>query len=185
MKTEMKLANQTARTRVRGKTTTSLVNHIPHTLPLVVSCRLKRRFAAHQAKRAKLKNPSVDTSFLPDREREEEERRTREELRKEWLGAQEEMKKEEIEITCSYWDGSGHRMSVKVCLTAYNTNTLPCSCGSILQCKKGDDIGTFLEKCRQQIPELRGISVDNLMYIKEDLIIPHVGQLIAPTCLTH
>lgn len=107
----------------------------------------------HQAKRAKLKNPSVDTSFLPDREREEEERRTREELRKEWLGAQEEMKKEEIEITCSYWDGSGHRMSVK--------------------CKKGDDIGTFLEKCRQQVPELRGISVDNLMYIKEDLIIPH------------
>ncbi|KAG8891203.1 Protein FAM50A-A, partial [Tulasnella sp. 403] len=40
-------------------------------------------------------------------------------------------------------------------------------------CKKGDDIGTFLEKCRQQVPELRGVSVDNLMYIKEDLIIPH------------
>jgi len=40
-------------------------------------------------------------------------------------------------------------------------------------CKKGDDIGAFLEKCRQQFPELRSISVDNLMYIKEDLIIPH------------
>jgi len=61
-----------------------------------------------------------------------------------------------------------------------------------LQCKKGDDIASFLEKCRQQFPELRGVSVDNLMYIKvgpnsfdqpflilpflqEDLIIPHVG----------
>lgn len=33
----------------------------------------------------------------------------------------------------------------------------------------------FLEKCRQQFPELRSVSVDNLMYIKEDLIIPHVG----------
>jgi hypothetical protein len=32
----------------------------------------------------------------------------------------------------------------------------------------------FLEKCRLQFPELRAVSVDNLMYIKEDLIIPHV-----------
>ena len=31
---------------------------------------------------------------------------------------------------------------------------------------KGDDIGKFLEKCRQQFPELRGVSIDNLMYIK-------------------
>jgi len=99
------------------------------------------------------KNPAVDTSFLPDREREEAERRQREELRQEWLKRQEEMKKEEIEITYSYWDGSGHRKSVV--------------------CKKGDDIATFLEKCRLQFPELRGVNVDNLMYIKEDLIIPH------------
>ncbi|KAI0727215.1 XAP5, circadian clock regulator-domain-containing protein [Fomitopsis betulina] len=106
------------------------------------------------AKRAKLrKNPNVDTSFLPDREREEDERRQREELRQEWISKQEEMKQEEIEITYSFWDGSGHRKSVK--------------------CKKGDDIATFLEKCRQQFPELRGVSVDNLMYVKEDLIIPH------------
>jgi protein FAM50 len=60
------------------------------------------------------KNPTVDTSFLPDREREETERRQREELRQEWLKRQEDMKKEEIEITYSYWDGSGHRKSVVV-----------------------------------------------------------------------
>lgn len=106
------------------------------------------------AKRLKTrKNPNVDTSFLPDREREEAERREREELRQEWIKKQEDMKKEEIEIIYSYWDGSGHRKSVS--------------------CKKGDEISTFLEKCRQQFPELRGVSVDNLMYVKEDLIIPH------------
>ncbi|KDQ17989.1 hypothetical protein BOTBODRAFT_52803 [Botryobasidium botryosum FD-172 SS1] len=99
------------------------------------------------------KNPAVDTSFLPDREREEAERKAREELRQEWMKKQEELKNEEIEVTYSYWDGSGHRKSVT--------------------CKKGDTISSFLEKCRNQFSELRGISVDNLMYIKEDLIIPH------------
>jgi len=105
-------------------------------------------------KRTKLKkNPGVDTSFLPDREREEAERRERERLRLEWLTMQEQAKNEDIEITYSYWDGSGHRKTVS--------------------CKKGDTITAFLEKCRTQFPEMRGVSVDNLMYIKEDLIIPH------------
>ncbi|RSH86534.1 uncharacterized protein EHS24_004801 [Apiotrichum porosum] len=99
------------------------------------------------------KNPNVDTSFLPDREREAIERAEREELRKQWLEKQERIKNEDIEITYSYWDGSGHRKSV--------------------DCKKGDDIAAFLSKCRAQIPELRGMGIDNLMYIKEDLIIPH------------
>ncbi|KAF5330621.1 hypothetical protein D9619_005921 [Psilocybe cf. subviscida] len=109
---------------------------------------------APTSKRTKLKkNPNVDTSFLPDREREEAERKERERLRLEWLEKQEAMKKEEIEIVYSFWDGSGHRKSVT--------------------CKKGDEIGSFLEKCRQQFPELRGVSADNLMYVKEDLIIPH------------
>lgn len=60
------------------------------------------------------KNPAVDTSFLPDRDREEKERREREELRKEWIHKQEEIKNEDIEITYSYWDGSGHRKTVIV-----------------------------------------------------------------------
>lgn len=58
------------------------------------------------------KNPDVDTSFLPDREREEEENKLREELRQEWARRQNALKEEEIEITFSYWDGSGHRRSV-------------------------------------------------------------------------
>ncbi|CAG8479578.1 8736_t:CDS:10 [Ambispora gerdemannii] len=60
---------------------------------------------------------------------------------------------EKISITYSYWDGTGHRKTVT--------------------CKKGDTIGNFLEKCRQQFHELRGVSVDNMIYVKEDLIIPH------------
>ncbi|KAH8826982.1 XAP5-domain-containing protein [Flagelloscypha sp. PMI_526] len=106
------------------------------------------------SKRTKLsKNPGVDTSFLPDREREAAERAERELLRQEWLAKQVALKAEEVEVVYSYWDGSGHRKSV--------------------MCKKGDSIAQFLEKCRQQLPELRGVNVDNLMYVKEDLIIPH------------
>jgi protein FAM50 len=67
------------------------------------------------SKRAKLsKNPDVDTSFLPDREREEEERKERERLRQDWLKRQEEIKQEDVEVTYSFWDGSGHRKSVMV-----------------------------------------------------------------------
>ncbi|WFD30201.1 hypothetical protein MSPP1_001218 [Malassezia sp. CBS 17886] len=108
---------------------------------------------APKRSRPSVKNPDVDTSFLPDRQRDEEEQRMREQLRAQWLEQQERLKAEEVNITYSYWDGTGHRNSVT--------------------CTKGDSIAHMLEKCRLQVPELRGVSVDNLMYIKEDLIIPH------------
>ncbi|KAJ2708530.1 hypothetical protein H4R19_004697 [Coemansia spiralis] len=104
------------------------------------------------AKKAR-KNPGVDTSFLPDKEREEEEARLREELRQKWLRDQAAIKEEPITITYSYWDGSGHRKQVR--------------------CKKGDTVAQFLEKCRDQVPELRTTSADGLVYVKEDLVIPH------------
>ena len=47
------------------------------------------------------KNPTVDTSFLPDREREAEEDMLREKLRQEWVERQESLKNEEIEIVFS------------------------------------------------------------------------------------
>ncbi|XP_055249389.1 protein FAM50A isoform X1 [Moschus berezovskii] len=108
-------------------------------------------------KRKMGKNPDVDTSFLPDRDREEEENRLREELRQEWEAKQEKIKSEEIEITFSYWDGSGHRRTVKM--------------------KKGNTMQQFLQKAleilRKDFSELRSAGVEQLMYIKEDLIIPH------------
>eukprot|EP00730_Choanoeca_flexa_P007407 TRINITY_DN12327_c1_g2_i8.p2 TRINITY_DN12327_c1_g2~~TRINITY_DN12327_c1_g2_i8.p2 ORF type:complete len:313 (+),score=71.28 TRINITY_DN12327_c1_g2_i8:48-941(+) len=110
------------------------------------------------AKKARLgKNPEVDTSFLPDREREAAERQRREELRKEWIETQERVKKEKIQVTFSYWDGSGNRRKIDV--------------------EKGYSIGQFLTAClqllRKDFPELRGVNADNLIYVKEDLIIPH------------
>lgn len=99
----------------------------------------------------------VDTSLLPDREREEEERLLREKLAAEWHERQRKLKEEDIEITFSYWDGSGHRRFVRM--------------------KKGNSIYQFLQACletlRKDFNELRSVSADQLMYVKEDLIIPH------------
>lgn len=70
---------------------------------------------APPSKKAKvIKNPAVDTSFLPDRERDTRERQEREDLRRKWLKDQETLKNEDVEITYSYWDGAGHRRVVKV-----------------------------------------------------------------------
>jgi len=103
------------------------------------------------------KDPNVDTSFLPDREREEEENRLREELRQEWAEKQQKLKEEEIDITFSYWDGCGHRRTVRV--------------------KKGNTVYQFLQKVlellRKEFSELKTVMADQLMYVKEDLIVPH------------
>ncbi|XP_004432213.1 PREDICTED: protein FAM50B [Ceratotherium simum simum] len=103
------------------------------------------------------KNPDVDTSFLPDREREEEENRLREELRREWEARRETVKREEMEVTFSYWDGSGHRRAVRI--------------------HKGGTVQQFLKKAlqglRKDFRELRAAGVEQLMYVKEDLILPH------------
>jgi len=103
-------------------------------------------------------NPDVDTSFLPDREREEEERKLRAQLASDWRQRQEDIKNEEINITYSYWDGKGHRRQVKM--------------------KKGNSIYQFLQRCLENLKkeevyaELKMASADMLMYVKEDLILP-------------
>jgi hypothetical protein len=47
----------------------------------------------------------------------------------------------------------------------------------VLKVRKGDTMGEFLRKVRDQLAgdfrEMRGASVDQMLYIKEDLIIPH------------
>ena len=102
------------------------------------------------------KNPTVDTSFLPDKDRQAEEDRLREQLRREWVERQERLKNEEIEITFSYWDGSGHRRTCKV--------------------RKGNTIQQFLYKCLDQLrkenqfTELKVTTVDQLIYVKEDIM---------------
>lgn len=75
------------------------------------------------------KNPDVDTSFLPDREREEADLKLREELRLEWVMTQASLKDEPITVTFSYWDGSGHRRNVTL--------------------KKGISMKSYLNHCSQ------------------------------------
>lgn len=104
-------------------------------------------------KRRICKDPRADTTFLPDRERELAKQRERERLRQEWLNEQDRIKQEMVKITYSYWDGSGHRR--------------------VMRCKKGTTIGRFLAMDQSEFKELRNVSADSLMYIKEDLIIPH------------
>lgn len=103
-----------------------------------------------------LKDPTIDTSFLPDKQREKDREAERNRLEDEWKTKQEETKSQSLEITYSYWDGSGHRRSVTV--------------------QKGDSIGDFLEKVRKDLTkdfrELSSISADALLYVKEDLILP-------------
>ena len=105
------------------------------------------------------KNPDVNTSFLPDVDRDEEENKLREKLRQEWEDRTAKLKSEEIEITYSYWDGSGHRR--------------------MLTMKKGQSIYQFLQKALEELrpdfPELRSVTADQLMYVKEDLILPQTN----------
>ncbi|XP_012502454.1 PREDICTED: protein FAM50B [Propithecus coquereli] len=103
------------------------------------------------------KNPDVDTSFLPDRAREEAENRLREELRGQWEARREKVKAEEVEVTFSYWDGSGHRRTARM------------TKGSTVQ----QFLRTALQGLRKDVPELRSAGVEQLMFVKEDLILPH------------
>eukprot|EP00042_Codosiga_hollandica_P059044 m.900188 g.900188 ORF g.900188 m.900188 type:complete len:347 (+) comp60040_c0_seq4:11-1051(+) len=103
------------------------------------------------------KDPSVDTSFLPDKDRQEAERLAHERKLDELRAKREAVKQEKIMITYSYWDGSGNRRQIEL--------------------KKGNTISEFLSAClqdlRKEFSELRGVSSESLIYVKEDLIIPH------------
>ncbi|PAV85210.1 hypothetical protein WR25_04173 [Diploscapter pachys] len=102
-------------------------------------------------------DPTVDTSFLPDKERQEQLAKRKEELAAEWKAQQEKEKNDEITIAYVYWDGSSHRKNTRM--------------------KKGATIAQFLAKAiealKKEFTELKSCIPENLMFIKEDLIIPH------------
>ena len=76
-------------------------------------------------KTTNLKDPTVDTSFLPDKRREEQYKEERRRLEQEWKQQQKALKNQDLEIVYSYWDGSGH--------------------WHMMQCKTGNTIGTHLQ----------------------------------------
>jgi protein FAM50 len=105
-------------------------------------------------------NPDVETKFLPDRDRDKEENVLREKLRLEWDRRQREVKEQQIDIIYSYWDGSGHKKTI----TMIKGNTI-----YQFLCK-------VLDTIRNEFPELKTVSGDQLMYVKEDLIIPQTNS---------
>ena len=72
--------------------------------------KIDRKIGAMKAK----KNPEVDTTHLPDRERDEAVATKRAELAAAWIAEQSRVKDEYLKITYSYWEGSGHRKEVRV-----------------------------------------------------------------------
>ncbi len=94
-----------------------------------------------------VRDPSTDTSFLPDRERDARMEAEKSRLRKEWMEDQERIKKEGLEVVYSYWDGSGHRRQIVT--------------------TKGTTIAKFLEMVRCELAkdfiEMKSVSSANLM----------------------
>lgn len=111
------------------------------------------------------KNPEVDTSFLPDKEREEVELIERTRLKNIWIIEQDKIKQELVRVQFSYWDGAGH--------------------AATLMCPKGHTIKEFLLIARKEWKDLQGVHIDNLLFIKEDLIIPHVRFLFYLFSIKH
>jgi protein FAM50 len=104
-------------------------------------------------KRLKLgKDPTVDTSFLPDREREEQERIANGVKHEQWLKQQEEIKTETVEIQFAYFDGLSHLGSVSM--------------------KKGEPVFNLIDKAKKFFSAIRDVTTDKLMFAKDDIIIP-------------
>jgi len=103
------------------------------------------------------KDLTVDTSFLPDDGKDDRDMELRNQLRVEWLNQQTKLKNQTLDFEYVYWDGSPHQRELVV--------------------KKGDSIETFLQRVRQQLRadfvEMKSQSVDQMMFIKADTIIPH------------
>jgi len=108
-------------------------------------------------KRKISKNPLIDTSFLPDSERDIADAKLKEQIREEYHKKQELIKEMTLELSFSYWDGSNHRRTMRI--------------------NRGMMVGDFLETARKELMknfyDLRGIVGTNLLFIKDDLIIPH------------
>ncbi|KAA0145858.1 hypothetical protein FNF28_07783 [Cafeteria roenbergensis] len=117
----------------------------------------ERSSAATASKRPRFeKDPTANAWFLATPHTEAGLEAARRQLAAEWEAQQEAIKKQKIEVTYSYWDGSGHRRRMMV--------------------PKGATISKFLDWVREDLlkdfPEMRGTSSGDLLFIKEDLIIP-------------
>lgn len=88
-------------------------------------------------------------------EREMAAKRLEAELEAKRVAEEEAIKKQAIKLNCSFFDGSDRRF--------------------ILEGFKGDSIAQLLEKAQTAFPPLKGSLVSSLLFIKENVILPHVS----------
>jgi protein FAM50 len=107
-----------------------------------------------QKKKSRLgKDPTVETGFLRDADREAEEEKTREALAEAWRAEQERVKRESLVVVFSFWDGKGTRRAMRL--------------------HKGATVGEFLKLLPQTVEEARGVPSDQLIFVKHDQLLPH------------
>jgi len=99
------------------------------------------------------KDPSIDTSFLPDKGRDEFLEQEKRRLQLEWLRQQEEIKEAPMDIDYCFYDGTSHKKNMCI--------------------KKGSSIKEFLLIAKKQFPEIQDTNSDTLLFVKENVIIPH------------
>ncbi|KHN16569.1 Protein XAP5 CIRCADIAN TIMEKEEPER [Glycine soja] len=121
------------------------------------------------------KDPTVETSFLPDSEREAEEQAERERLRKQWLREQEQIRNEPLEITYSYWDGTGHRRVIQASQHSFYeliVNKARGKSGPLFHFDVHEDVRTIADATIEKDESHAGKVVERHWYEKNKHIFP-------------
>ncbi|KAK9238862.1 XAP5, circadian clock regulator-domain-containing protein [Lipomyces kononenkoae] len=98
-------------------------------------------------------DPTVDTSFLITKETDDGTRQEQEDLENEFLRRQEQVREEKVDLQFCYFDGTYIPGKVTV--------------------KKGDQIWVMLDRTRKGKKEFHRGTVDDIMFVKDNIIIPH------------
>ncbi|KAK8805709.1 hypothetical protein WA158_002365 [Blastocystis sp. Blastoise] len=102
------------------------------------------------------KDPNIDIDLMNDKEKIEQEKSKISTYISEWEQEQERLKHEKLQICYSYYNGQSHVGTMEI--------------------ERGATISLFLDKVRKslskQYADLASLSTDDLLYIKEDAIIP-------------
>ncbi|KAA6375933.1 MAG: putative Protein FAM50 [Streblomastix strix] len=119
-------------------------------------------------KRQYRKDPTIDTTFLPDHERELKEEEERARLAEQYEKEMTKQKQEKIDVTFSMWDGSGHRLG------EFLGQVLRAEQKSRSRSHEGDGQkkGNSSSASDLRFATKYGSS-NELMFVKEDVILPH------------
>jgi protein FAM50 len=103
------------------------------------------------------RDPTIDTSELKTKKEQEQEQRLKEQTQLELLAQHAKAKSEIIDFPFVYYDGSSTPSKVTV--------------------KKGDPIWVILDKTRKGRKQFHRGTVDDILLVKNNIIIPHVSRI--------